>query len=98
MKSSMEEELEKEILKRYLEKNPEQAAKIVSELLDKITQKRQQQKKLESQYDELLERYINLHDAYIANLQLINQRKVKLRLPKNSQVTNLIQQAENNNL
>ena len=84
MKLSMEEELEKEILKRYLEKNPEQAAKIVLELLDKIIQKRQQQKKLESQYDELLERYINLHDAYIANLQLINQNKVKIRLPENN--------------
>lgn len=98
MKLSMEEELEKEILKRYLEKNPEQAAKIVAELLDKIIQKRQQQKKLESEYDELLQKYINLHDAYIANLQLINQNKVEIRLPKNSQLKNLIQQPEKNNL
>lgn len=97
MKLSMEEELEKEILKRYLEKNPEQAAKIVSELLDKIIQKRHQQKTLESQYDDLLQRYMNLYDAYSASLQLINKTDFKIRLPKNTQLTNFIQQQENNN-
>ena len=77
MKLTREQEFEKEILKRYLEENPEQAAKIVWELFGKMIQERQQQKKLESQYDELLQRYINLHDAYIANLQLINQNPVR---------------------
>ena len=98
MKLSMEEELEKEILKRYLEKNPEQAAKIVGELLDKIIQKRHQQKKLESQYDDLLQRYINLHDAYIANLQLINQNNFKTTAKKIIQPPQFIKQEENNKL
>lgn len=75
MKLTIEKEFEKETLKRYLEKNPEQAANIVWELLEKMTQKRQEQKKLESQYDELLARYINLHDAYVANLQLIRESR-----------------------
>ena len=90
MKLTREQEFEKEILKRYLEENPEQAAKIVWELFGKMIQERQQQKKLESQYDELLQRYINLHDAYIANLQLINQNQVRTASKKIIQLPNFI--------
>ena len=77
MKLNIEQEFEKEILKRYLEENPEQAAKIAWELCAKMIQERQAHKKLELAYDELLQKYINLHDAYIANLQLISQNKAR---------------------
>ena len=94
MKLTIEQEFEKENLKRYLEKNPEQAAKIVWELLEKITQKRQEQKKLESQYDELLERYINLHDAYIANLQLNRESQSNTTAIDLIQIPNVTAQLE----
>ncbi len=55
-----------------------------------MIQERQQQKKLESQYDELLQRYINLHDAYIANLQLIHQNPVRTESKKIIQLPNCI--------
>ncbi len=90
MKLSIEQELEKETLKRFLEKNPEQATKIIWELFAKIIQKSQQQKKLESQYDELLQRYINLHDAYIANLKLIKENSVRTTSKKIIQLPNFI--------
>ncbi len=90
MKLNIEQELEKEALKRFLEKNPEQAAKIVWELFAKMIQERQQQKKLESQYDELLQRYINLHDAYIANLKLLQENSVRTASKNIIQLPNFI--------
>ncbi|MDJ0897555.1 MAG: hypothetical protein QNJ55_02005 [Xenococcus sp. MO_188.B8] len=90
MKLTKEQEFEKEILKRCLENNPEQASKIVAELFDKLIQERQEQKKLESQYDELLQKYIILRDAYIANLKLINRNQVRTALTKIIQLPNFI--------
>ena len=60
MKLTIEQEFEKESLKRYLEEHPEQAKIIVWQLFAKMVREHQKHKELESQYDELLRKYINL--------------------------------------
>ncbi|MEM9275884.1 MAG: hypothetical protein AAGA80_23425 [Cyanobacteria bacterium P01_F01_bin.143] len=62
MKLTIEQEFEQESLKRYLEENPEQAKMIVWQLFAKMVREHQKHKELESQYDELLQKYINLLD------------------------------------
>lgn len=90
MKLTIEQEFEKENLKRYLEEHPEQAKMVVWQLFVRMIRGHQKHQKLESQYDDLLQRYITLHDAYLANLRLIRQKTVgqasnQIQLPNFSQ-------------
>lgn len=60
MKLTIEQEFEKENLKRYLAENPQSAKIMVWKLFVKMVREHQKHKELESQYDELLQKYINL--------------------------------------
>jgi|GEM_PF-5592247 len=60
MKLTIEQEFEKESLKRYLAENPKRATMMVWKLFVKMVREHQKHKELESQYDELLQKYISL--------------------------------------
>ncbi|VEP12916.1 conserved hypothetical protein [Hyella patelloides LEGE 07179] len=65
-----------ETIKRYIAKHPHSAREIALQLLAQLKEQRQKQHELEQKYDELLASYLNVNDAYLDTLRLLNDRTV----------------------